>query len=49
MQLTENVQLTASIPRDEALKIALNSPILLLLLNQQDNAAGRSLANYLNI
>lgn len=40
-QLTENVALVGSVPRDEALREMLNSPILLLLLNQQDNAKGR--------
>ncbi|MEL7021341.1 MAG: glycosyltransferase, partial [Bacteroidota bacterium] len=39
--LTENVVSLGSIPRDQALEEMLNSPILLLLLNQQDNAKGR--------
>ncbi|MFK7934378.1 MAG: glycosyltransferase [Saprospiraceae bacterium] len=39
--LTENVEFIGSIPRDQALQKMLNSPILLLLLNQQDNAKGR--------
>lgn len=33
--------LRGSVPRDQALQFALESPVLLLLLNQQENAQGR--------
>lgn len=39
--LEDNVVLVGSVPRDQALQLTLNSPILLLLLNQQSNAKGR--------
>ncbi|MCB0636306.1 MAG: hypothetical protein KDC54_06795 [Lewinella sp.] len=39
--LSEQVLTPGSVPRAEALDRAMNSPILLLLLNQQDNARGR--------
>lgn len=39
--LENHVVLVGSVPRDEALQLTLNSPILLLLLNQQSNAKGR--------
>jgi glycosyltransferase involved in cell wall biosynthesis len=40
-QLMENTKLTGSLPRQEALQLICSAPILLLLLNQQKNAAGR--------
>lgn len=40
-QLLENVNLIGSVPRQEALRLICSAPILLLLLNQQKNAAGR--------
>jgi hypothetical protein len=39
--LKDNAVLTGQVNRDQALQLAANSPILLLLLNQQDNAKGR--------
>lgn len=39
--LLENVDFVGSVPRKEALQLICSAPILLLLLNQQDNAEGR--------
>ncbi len=39
--LAGNVKLPGSLPRREALQLTMDSPILLLLLNQQPNARGR--------
>lgn len=39
--LAQNVKLPGSVPRREALQLTVDSPILLLLLNQQPNARGR--------
>lgn len=40
-QLMENVNLVGSVLRQEALRLICSAPILLLLLNQQENAEGR--------
>ncbi|MEM9884586.1 MAG: glycosyltransferase [Bacteroidota bacterium] len=39
--LEEQVENVGNVPRTEALELTMNSPILLLLLNQQPNAKGR--------
>ncbi|MEM1325343.1 MAG: glycosyl transferase family 1 [Bacteroidota bacterium] len=39
--LENNVEEVGSVPRDEALRLTLQSQVLLLLLNQQSNAKGR--------
>ncbi len=39
--IDSSVQLTGQVNRDEALNLMAASPVLLLLLNQQDNAKGR--------
>lgn len=39
--LQDHVTLVGSVSRDKALQLMMNSPILLLLLNQQSNAKGR--------
>ncbi|MCB9297348.1 MAG: glycosyltransferase [Lewinellaceae bacterium] len=39
--LAGNVKLPGAVPRREALQLTMDSPILLLLLNQQPNAGGR--------
>jgi glycosyltransferase involved in cell wall biosynthesis len=41
MGLKDNVKLVGFVPRQEALQLTMDSPILLLLLNQQHNAKGR--------
>ena len=41
LDLAKNVRLVGAVPRAEALQMTMNSPILLLLLNQQANAKGR--------